>query len=98
VPRNSADRALAHNVRATFTCRLMRTYRARRRWGSVLGVQPDGLEVFAPATALLSYPKLVAEELRGETGYLTNYSSCFLLHSSRSVTDRLTKAPKTWSA
>ncbi|MEE3850273.1 FAD-dependent oxidoreductase [Gordonia sp. LSe1-13] len=47
--RNRADRLVAHNVVATITGRPLKHYRPRsRRWGSVLGVQPDGLEVFAP--------------------------------------------------
>jgi apoptosis-inducing factor 2 len=45
--RNRADVLLAHNVRAMFAGRPLREYRApRRRWGSVLGVQPDGLEFY----------------------------------------------------
>jgi len=48
--RNRADRLVAHNVRAAVSGRPMRTYRpATHRWGSVLGAQPDGLEVFAPS-------------------------------------------------
>ncbi|UNB52468.1 FAD-dependent oxidoreductase [Mycolicibacterium sp. YH-1] len=47
--RNRADGLLAHNVMAAFEGRPLRTYRApRSRWGSVLGIQRDGLEVFAP--------------------------------------------------
>lgn len=47
--RNRADRLLAENVRAHLTGRPLRSYRApARRWGSVLGPQPDGLQVFAP--------------------------------------------------
>lgn len=46
--RNRADRLIAHNVRAEFADRPLRNYRPRhRRWGSVLGSQPDGLEFFA---------------------------------------------------
>ena len=45
--RNRADVLLAHNVRAMFAEQQLREYRApRRRWGSVLGVQPDGLEFY----------------------------------------------------
>ena len=55
--RNRADRLLAHNVRAEFSGRPMRAYRApKRRWGSVLGVQPDGLEVFAPSGHAFRFP------------------------------------------
>jgi apoptosis-inducing factor 2 len=45
--RNRADVLLGHNVRAMFAGQPLREYRApRRRWGSVLGVQPDGLEFY----------------------------------------------------
>ncbi|MCX5044427.1 FAD-dependent oxidoreductase [Aldersonia sp. NBC_00410] len=55
--RNRADRLLAHNVRALFADRQLRDYRPRgRRWGSVLGVQPDGLEVFAPTGHAFRFP------------------------------------------
>lgn len=47
--RNRADAVLAHNVLAEPAGRPLRSYRApRRRWGSVIGVQADGVEVFAP--------------------------------------------------
>lgn len=47
--RNRADTLLAHNVRAWLAGRALRNYRPpARRWGSVLGVQPDGLEVYLP--------------------------------------------------
>ncbi len=47
--RNRADGLLAHNIRAELTGRELRSYRPpRRRWGSVIGVQPDGVQVFAP--------------------------------------------------
>ncbi|MBU9767301.1 pyridine nucleotide-disulfide oxidoreductase [Mycobacterium sp. TNTM28] len=55
--RNRADGLLAHNVAAHFTGRRMRSYRPpARRWGSVLGVQPDGLEVFAPNGLSFRFP------------------------------------------
>ncbi len=55
--RNRADALVAHNVRAEFAGRKLRTYRApRRRWGSVLGPQPDGLEVFAPNGRAFRFP------------------------------------------
>lgn len=55
--RNRADRLLAHNVRAEFSGRRLRAYRARKsRWGSVLGVQPDGFEVFAPNGHAFRFP------------------------------------------
>lgn len=47
--RNKGHQVVAHNVRAHLAGRGLRTYRApRRRWGSVLGPQRDGLTVFAP--------------------------------------------------
>jgi len=47
--RNRADSILAHNVLAEAQGRPMRSYRPpRRRWGSVIGIQDDGVEVFAP--------------------------------------------------
>ena len=47
--RNMGDGLVAHNVRAEFDGKPMRSFRApKRRWGSVLGPQRDGLEVFAP--------------------------------------------------
>lgn len=55
--RNRADGLLAHNVRASFTGKALRRYRpARRRWGSVLGIQPDGLEVFTPNGRAFRFP------------------------------------------
>ena len=47
--RNRADGVLAHNILAEPAGRPMRSYRPpRRRWGSVIGIQSDGVEVFAP--------------------------------------------------
>jgi NADH dehydrogenase FAD-containing subunit len=47
--RNRADGILAHNILAEGTGRPLRSYRPpRRRWGSVIGIQSDGVEVFAP--------------------------------------------------
>lgn len=55
--RNRADALLAHNVLASFAGRPLRDYRPpRRRWGSVLGVQPDGLEVFLPNGKVVRFP------------------------------------------
>ncbi|BBY18803.1 FAD-dependent oxidoreductase [Mycolicibacterium litorale] len=55
--RNRADKLLARNVIADFAGRPLRDYRApTRRWGSVLGVQPDGLEVFAPNGSAFRFP------------------------------------------
>ena len=47
--RNRADSILAHNILAEPEGQPLKSYRApRHRWGSVIGVQPDGVEVFAP--------------------------------------------------
>ncbi|OBA80752.1 pyridine nucleotide-disulfide oxidoreductase [Mycobacterium sp. 1164966.3] len=55
--RNRGDALLAHNVRAEFTGRKLRAYRAPgRRWGSVLGIQADGLEVFLPTGHAFRFP------------------------------------------
>jgi NADH dehydrogenase FAD-containing subunit len=55
--RNRADKLLVRNVLAEFANRPLRSYRApRRRWGSVLGIQPDGLEVFAPSGHAFRFP------------------------------------------
>jgi apoptosis-inducing factor 2 len=55
--RNRGDALLAHNIRAEFAGRPMRAYRApRRRWGSVLGIQADGLEVFLPTGQMFRFP------------------------------------------
>ncbi|CAN5351914.1 FAD-dependent oxidoreductase [soil metagenome] len=55
--RNRADKLLAHNVDAHLAGRPLREYRPpTRRWGSVLGVQPDGLEVFTPSGQAVTFP------------------------------------------
>jgi NADH dehydrogenase FAD-containing subunit len=55
--RNRADGLVAHNVRATFAGKGLKSYRPpKRRWGSVLGIQPDGLEVFAPNGTAFRFP------------------------------------------
>jgi NADH dehydrogenase FAD-containing subunit len=55
--RNRADVLLASNIRADFEGRPLRAFRpAQRRWGSVLGVQPDGLEVFSPNGKAFRFP------------------------------------------
>ena len=55
--RNRADGLLARNIRADFAGRRLRAYRpAKKRWGSVLGEQPDGLEVFAPTGHRVRFP------------------------------------------
>ena len=55
--RNRADRMLAGNIRRHLAGRPLRHYRAhRRRWGSVLGFQPDGLRVFTPSGWSFRFP------------------------------------------
>ena len=55
--RNRADGLLAHNIRAGFTGGRLRSFTPpRSRWGSVLGVQRDGLEVFAPNGRAFRFP------------------------------------------
>lgn len=58
--RNRADRLLAANVRAHLAGRPLQEYRASRsRWGSVLGVQEDGLLFFAPDGRAIRIPAWV---------------------------------------
>ena len=56
--RNRADRVLARNIRAEISGRgrLRRYHPPRGRWGSVLGVQHDGLQVFAPSGHAFRFP------------------------------------------
>ncbi|KAA1427281.1 FAD-dependent oxidoreductase [Nocardioides antri] len=55
--RNRADRLLAANIRAHLAGKPLRSFRApRSRWGSVLGPQPDGLQVFAPSGHPFRFP------------------------------------------
>ena len=62
--RNRADGLLAHNVRAWFAGKPLRSYRPpTRRWGSVLGIQPDGLEVFAPNGRAFRFPAWTFERV-----------------------------------
>jgi apoptosis-inducing factor 2 len=47
--RNRGDALVARNICAQFADRPLRSYRAPgRRWGSLVGIQPNGLEVFLP--------------------------------------------------
>jgi NADH dehydrogenase FAD-containing subunit len=62
--RNRGDALVARNVRAESTGRRMRPYRApARRWGSVLGFQPEGLEVFLPTGHALRFPSWAVERV-----------------------------------
>lgn len=62
--RNRADALLARNIRAAFTGRRLRRYRAPgRRWGSVLGPRPDGLEVFTANGSAFRFPAWAFERV-----------------------------------
>ncbi|MEW5809321.1 MAG: FAD-dependent oxidoreductase [Actinomycetota bacterium] len=55
--RNRADGLLARNVMAHLNGGSLKSYKPpTRRWGSVLGIQPDGLEVFAPNGRAFRFP------------------------------------------
>jgi NADH dehydrogenase FAD-containing subunit len=55
--RNRADGLLADNVRAHLSGRALGTFRPNRvRWGSVLGIQPTGIEVFLPTGKVIRFP------------------------------------------
>ena len=58
--RNRADRLLANNIRAYFAGRPLKNFHATRsRWGSVLGVQDDGLLFFAADGRAIQIPAWV---------------------------------------
>lgn len=62
--RNRGDALVAHNIRAEFAGRRLRTYRTPgRRWGSLLGIQPDGLEVFLPTGHAVRIPSWPVERV-----------------------------------
>lgn len=62
--RNRADGLVARNVRAAFDGKPLRKYRApTQRWGSVLGIQPDGLEVFTPKGGAFRFPAWTFERV-----------------------------------
>jgi len=55
--RSRADKLVARNVRAHVAGRRLVSYRPpRSRWGSVLGVQRDGLTVFMPTGRSFRFP------------------------------------------
>jgi NADH dehydrogenase FAD-containing subunit len=55
--RNRADKLLARNVRAHLAGRPLSSYRPpKSRWGSVVGVQHDGLTVFTASGRSLRFP------------------------------------------
>jgi NADH dehydrogenase FAD-containing subunit len=62
--RNRGDALVAHNIRADFTGRRARTYRPPgRRWGSLVGIQADGLEVFLPTGHAFRLPSWSVERV-----------------------------------
>jgi apoptosis-inducing factor 2 len=62
--RNRGDALVAHNIRADFAGRRMRTYRTPgRRWGSLVGAQSNGLEVFLPTGHSFRLPSWSVERV-----------------------------------
>ncbi|OBK35501.1 pyridine nucleotide-disulfide oxidoreductase [Mycobacterium sp. 1245111.1] len=62
--RNRGDVLVARNVHAHLTGGRLGTYRAPgHRWGSVLGIQPDGLEVFLPTGQAFRIPSWPVERV-----------------------------------
>ena len=62
--RNRGDALVARNVRAEFAGRNLRSYRTPgRRWGSLLGAQPNGLEVFLPTGHAFRLPSWSVERV-----------------------------------
>jgi len=62
--RNRGDALVARNIRAELAGRRLRRFRAPgRRWGSLLGIQPNGLEVFFPTGHALRFPSWSVERV-----------------------------------
>ncbi|OBK31594.1 pyridine nucleotide-disulfide oxidoreductase [Mycobacterium asiaticum] len=62
--RNRGDALVAHNIRGTFTGGQLRAFKAPgRRWGSLVGIQPDGLEVFFPTGHAFRFPRWAVERV-----------------------------------
>lgn len=62
--RNRGDALVAGNIRAEFAGRDLRTFRTPgRRWGSLLGIQPNGLEVFLPTGHSFRFPSWSVERV-----------------------------------
>lgn len=62
--RNRGDALVARNIRAEFAGRDLRTFRAPgRRWGSLVGIQPNGLEVFFPTGQSFRFPSWSVERV-----------------------------------
>lgn len=64
--RNWGYRIVAQNVRATLEGqpeKMKRYEPPKHRWGSILGLQPNGLEVFQPNGGRFRFPRWVVEKL-----------------------------------
>lgn len=62
--RNGGNAIVARNILAEFDSRPLRRYRPPLvRWGSVLGPQPDGLEVFTPWGQAVRFPAWTVDKL-----------------------------------
>jgi apoptosis-inducing factor 2 len=62
--RNRGDALVARNLRAEFAGRKLRAFRTPgRRWGSLLGIQPNGLEVFFPTGHAFRFPSWSVERM-----------------------------------
>lgn len=62
--RNRGDALVARNLLADFAGRPLRAFRApTRRWGSLVGIQPSGLEVFLPTGRSFRFPSWSVERV-----------------------------------
>jgi apoptosis-inducing factor 2 len=62
--RNRGDALVVHNIRAESTGKKLRTYRTPgRRWGSLVGAQANGLEVFLPTGQAFRLPSWSVKRL-----------------------------------
>ena len=62
--RNRGDALVARNVRAEFAGRRLRSFHTPgRRWGSLVGIQADGLEVFLPTGHAFRLPSWSVERV-----------------------------------
>ncbi|RUP05635.1 MAG: pyridine nucleotide-disulfide oxidoreductase [Mycobacterium sp.] len=62
--RNRGDALVARNIRAAFADRPLRSFKAPgRRWGSLVGVQRNGLEVFFPTGHAFRFPLWAVEHV-----------------------------------
>jgi apoptosis-inducing factor 2 len=62
--RNRGDALVAGNIRAEFAGRKLRAFRTPgRRWGSLFGIQPNGLEVFFPTGHTFRFPSWAVDRV-----------------------------------